>query len=392
MAVEQDLRVQLEDNVLSLYARIDSPVPAGARLLHEEYRLGDYQRSVILGDEVDRERITAELTDGCSACSCPRPIACGPAGSRSNRKATGHRQRPGPNVHADRRSSPWSPTMPQSSQSPPDAQLVPVRVADSTPFFFLPGSGDTGRVAIMLAGYLDLRQTIYTADLVRPFRQAGPPPEIESLAASLLTEIRSIQPRGPYYLGGYSLGGVVSFEMARKLRALGEQVGLLALVDAYGPNFPRSVSRLGREWRHWQQMRELSLAGKLRYLADRFGKGNRWLKRLRRARTVPDAAQATATKSHEEGLAAVWPAIQRYFATRPIYQGSIILLRAVDQPSYIGHVYDDPESGWGAVARGGVRVVPIPGAHATVFREPGALAIAEVLHTLLPNKTPERAC
>jgi HSP20 family molecular chaperone IbpA len=63
-AVEQNLRIQLEDNVLSLYARIDPPVPEGARLLHEEYRLGDYQRSFILGDEVDRERITAELTHG----------------------------------------------------------------------------------------------------------------------------------------------------------------------------------------------------------------------------------------------------------------------------------------------------------------------------------------
>ena len=63
-AVEQNLRVQLEDNVLSLHARIEAPVPEGARLLHEEYRVGDYQRSFILGDEVDRERITAELTHG----------------------------------------------------------------------------------------------------------------------------------------------------------------------------------------------------------------------------------------------------------------------------------------------------------------------------------------
>ena len=63
-AIEQNLRIDLEDNVLSLYARIDSRAPEGARLLHEEYRLGDYQRSFILGDEVDRDRITAELTNG----------------------------------------------------------------------------------------------------------------------------------------------------------------------------------------------------------------------------------------------------------------------------------------------------------------------------------------
>jgi HSP20 family protein len=63
-ATEQNLQIQLEDNVLSLYARIDSPAPEGARLLHEEYRLGDYQRSFILSDEVDRDRITAELKNG----------------------------------------------------------------------------------------------------------------------------------------------------------------------------------------------------------------------------------------------------------------------------------------------------------------------------------------
>jgi len=63
-ATERNLRIQLEDNVLSLDARIDSPAPEGARLVHEEHRLGDYHRSFILSDEVDRDRITAELKNG----------------------------------------------------------------------------------------------------------------------------------------------------------------------------------------------------------------------------------------------------------------------------------------------------------------------------------------
>jgi HSP20 family molecular chaperone IbpA len=63
-ASERNLHIQLADNVLSLYARIDLPAPEGVRLLHEEYRVGDYQRSFILSDEVDRERITAELKLG----------------------------------------------------------------------------------------------------------------------------------------------------------------------------------------------------------------------------------------------------------------------------------------------------------------------------------------
>jgi HSP20 family protein len=71
-ATEQSLRIQLEDNVLSLYAKVDSPAPEGARLLHEEYRLGDYRRSFILSDEVDRERIAAELNNGVLTLFLPK--------------------------------------------------------------------------------------------------------------------------------------------------------------------------------------------------------------------------------------------------------------------------------------------------------------------------------
>jgi HSP20 family protein len=71
-ADEQNLRIQLEDNVLTLHAKVDPPAPGEARLLHEEYLVGDYQRSFILGDEVDRDRITAELTNGVLRLFLPR--------------------------------------------------------------------------------------------------------------------------------------------------------------------------------------------------------------------------------------------------------------------------------------------------------------------------------
>ena len=71
-ATEDNLFIQLEDNVLSLHARIESPAPEGARLLHEEYHVGDYYRSFILSDEVDRERITAELKNGVLRLTLPK--------------------------------------------------------------------------------------------------------------------------------------------------------------------------------------------------------------------------------------------------------------------------------------------------------------------------------
>jgi HSP20 family protein len=63
-ATEQGLHVQLEDNVLNLYARIEPRLPQDTRLIHEEFRPGDFHRSFILSDEVDRDRITAELKNG----------------------------------------------------------------------------------------------------------------------------------------------------------------------------------------------------------------------------------------------------------------------------------------------------------------------------------------
>ncbi len=61
---ETNLTIQLEHNVLTLDARIDAPAPDGMRLVHQEYPVGDYHRSFILSDDVDRDRIAAELKDG----------------------------------------------------------------------------------------------------------------------------------------------------------------------------------------------------------------------------------------------------------------------------------------------------------------------------------------
>lgn len=71
-AAEDAMVVQLEDNVLSLSARIGSPAPDGARLIHQEFHVGEYHRSFILSDEVDRDRITAELKNGVLKVFLPR--------------------------------------------------------------------------------------------------------------------------------------------------------------------------------------------------------------------------------------------------------------------------------------------------------------------------------
>ncbi|AGA30170.1 Hsp20/alpha crystallin family protein [Singulisphaera acidiphila] len=63
-ATENQVSIQLEDNVLSLSAQVNTSTPEGSRILHQEYQVGDFYRSFILSDEVDRSRITAELRNG----------------------------------------------------------------------------------------------------------------------------------------------------------------------------------------------------------------------------------------------------------------------------------------------------------------------------------------
>jgi HSP20 family molecular chaperone IbpA len=58
------LDLQVQDNKLTLFGRVSTTLPPDAKLVHQEYPVGDFLRSFILSDEVDHERITAKLTNG----------------------------------------------------------------------------------------------------------------------------------------------------------------------------------------------------------------------------------------------------------------------------------------------------------------------------------------
>src|SRR6185437_15171145 len=83
-----------------------------------------------------------------------------------------------------------------------------------------------------LALRLDGRHPIYG---LHPHVLPGVPmahTRIADIAAWYVARIRTVQPHGPYFLGGLCAGGVIAFEMALQLRAAGERVGLVALLDA----------------------------------------------------------------------------------------------------------------------------------------------------------------
>jgi amino acid adenylation domain-containing protein len=110
--------------------------------------------------------------------------------------------------------------------------IVPVQTAgDRTPFFFSHGDyTGIGLYARRFAGALGEGQPIYA--LPPHGADGGPvPATIEEMAADHLRLIRSVQPVGPYLLGGYCWGGLVALEMARQLCEQGEQVLHLIIVE-----------------------------------------------------------------------------------------------------------------------------------------------------------------
>jgi thioesterase domain-containing protein len=257
-----------------------------------------------------------------------------------------------------------------------------VQVAETTPFFCLPGAGDPGMVVGALAQHLGPWQAVYSFDLDQPFTSGGGTPSIPAIAAGLVREVQSIQPLGPYYLGGYSSGGIVAFEMARQLCVLGETIALLVLIDSYGPGFPKPVTRFTVEWRHWKRIRVLGTAAKVRYLAGRIGRGIRKVGRALKLQTARDGAQSDDASRRRNALKLAGRSCKNYLEKLPTYPGPVTLLRAAEQPDFIAWSFNDPENGWGTVASR-VRVVPVPASHGSLAKESGIHSAADILKIIL---------
>ena len=110
--------------------------------------------------------------------------------------------------------------------------LVPLKAgAGLPPIFFVHGVGGS------VAGLFPIARRLSYAGAVIGIQARGldgkqsPHASVEAMAAAYLKEVQAQQPNGPYYLCGYSFGGLVAFEMARRLRDSGEEVGLVGLFD-----------------------------------------------------------------------------------------------------------------------------------------------------------------
>ena len=136
----------------------------------------------------------------------------------------------------------------QEEWSPPWSALVPIQPRGSKPpFFCVHAHGGEVLIFKDLAKRLGPDQPFYGLQALWLNGDQARPTRVEEMAAHYLKEIQTLQPEGPYFLGGYCYGGKVAFEMAQQLYAQGQEVALLVMLDAYAPGYPQRLPWVQRQ-------------------------------------------------------------------------------------------------------------------------------------------------
>jgi aspartate racemase len=221
------------------------------------------------------------------------------------------------------------------------------------------------------------------------------------MAAFYVSQMRTLQPEGPYFIGGGSSGGVVAFEMAQQLSAQGQKVALLAMFDTYFPGDLRYLPSSGlfrsktynllqRVDRQFGHLTLLSPKEQLSYL---FGTAGRIKTRIgTKVRGDADNAHPHSQSSHARALREVLKANRqavRNYAPQ-VYPGRIVLFLSVEAPERTCY---DRRLGWNESAAEGLEVHVVPGNHDNLFGEPHVGVLAEKLRGCLQRvqATPSKA-
>ena len=211
--------------------------------------------------------------------------------------------------------------------------------------------------------------------------------KVETMASYYIGELLKIQPEGPYFLGGYSFGVHVAFEMARQLIDQGKEVGILAILDTPGLGQKEELDGSLDDTRllahivtqiesHFES--HLGITYEDLVVLDEESQYNLIIERMKENSILPeDGSQKQLT-----GLVRVFKMnSQAMDIYRPkMYAGDITVFAA---KSLCDRFPSDDSLRWGEVTTGEVRVVAIPGDHSSFLKSPYVEVFAEELEKWL---------
>jgi len=257
-----------------------------------------------------------------------------------------------------------------SSASPASSLITLQSEGTGIPIFFAPVMFGMASVFTDIARHLGDDRPFHTFvargidDGQEPFTR------IDEAAAYYIEAIRSVKPRGPYFLGGWSYGGFVAFEMAQQLKSAGEEVAALVIVDTvrYPEAPPEELLQLNMDavvemFPQLSRSSGLDLSGGLETA-------------LRRILPLAEAHLASSID----------------YVFHP-YDGRIIYLRVREnekklEGTYPGEMLANTLRGWDTAVIGSLEVHSVPGTHFTAMLEPNVRETAAVLRGVLREIDP----
>lgn len=265
----------------------------------------------------------------------------------------------------------------------PEGQVFPLRGGGSRPPLLLVDAGPFHRPLVRRLGN---DQPVLGVAL--PELSALPNGfTVGDIASNLLAALDEAQVGGPYCLAGWSQAGVIAYEMARQLRARGQDVALLILFDTNNPDYLRSFKGwhnaplrlylwLEKVLYHLRKVRRMPWRQAWQYFRERMRKfALAPVGVQKRPRTPGDASLAT---SFVDTWQVQYLAANDY-EPHPCDWPIVLVRSAALQTGW----FRDPQLGWGRVARAGLRVFEMPGEHDAMFLEPDVRELAAILQQCL---------
>jgi len=265
-----------------------------------------------------------------------------------------------------------------------------------TPLFFVhPGGGNVFSY-YELARCLGSDRPFYAFQEPGLYKEQALLTSIEDMAAYYIGAMKTAQPEGPYFIGGWSFGGIVAFEMARQLFAQGQKVGRLLLLDTSAPISMKEY--LGEEYEEIEEYDDerkedavllIELFGGLNISKEDLEpfEGDKRIEYVLKKgigmNFFPPDVDLARARAYLEMFRTNARAKRKYLPQ--VYQGTVTLFRPFLQgalpPSDGSELSRRVErlirdKGWGELAAGGVRVVEVPGNHQSMVGEPHVETLA----------------
>ncbi|MFI9505408.1 amino acid adenylation domain-containing protein [Nocardia sp. NPDC052566] len=280
--------------------------------------------------------------------------------------------------------------------------LVPITTGGGkTPLFLVHPIGGNVLCYLALARYLDPDRPVYGLQAAGADAGSAPETSIPDMAESYLGAIRRVRPEGPYHLAGWSFGGNVALEMARRLPE--REVASVTLLDTMALRQQKREPIDEEKLIRWFFLELLwyargNQAALVDFEPDVHGSDalfEAMLEEAIRSGILPVDSSRHAIRRLYDVFFANYSALLEY--RLDAYECDFTLLRATEglPPGVdiahreVGSMFDSENNGWQQYAAGGFKVVAVPGDHLHMMTEPHVGEVAVQLDAVLAEADPD---